>query len=291
MALQWQLVNIPVDGGLNDKASPLLVDAPASTLMFDAVFDKNGEIVKRNGWTALADPGSGTPHTIGANRYLLAAKTSDGTYRYEQSQAAWSRLSGAITMLQTPHSVGSVRYGDAISTSMADANADRSFVQTVEQNGYLISFIKPHINNEIEIRVIEIETHDVVFSSTLQTLFSVIGADTVMKAVKHYTRYVSLLLSDSGTLVLYQYDTTTHTMTESVTPLASPADELFDVCHGSSASVLPAVAYRNGSSGITVRTLQTDGEFSSSSVSFNSASYDRVAINTYNTAMSLWLAW
>lgn len=286
MALQWQLVNIPVDGGLNDKASPILVEAPASTLMFDAVFDKNGELLKRNGWKELNGTLTGTAHTIGANEQMLAAKTSQGTRLFRQSQEFWARLSGAITMLHTPHTTGSVVYGGDPETSMTSANTTRPFVQAVEQNGFIVTFTKSPTEEKIHVRAVDVETGDVAFDNNLLDLsfFLAEDSDFVMKAVKHSTRYVSLVLGDpSSGLVSYRYDTSTHTITQSATPLATPAHELFDVCHGASVSVPPAIAYRNGSDGVTVKTLQTDGEFSSSSVSFNSTTYDRVAINTYNT--------
>lgn len=288
MALNWQLVNIPVDGGLNDKASPVLVEAPTSSLMFDAVFDKNGEIVKRNGWTALAAPGSGTPHTIGANRHLLAAKTSDGTYLYEQSQAAWSALNRVVPVLQKPYVTRPVTYPGELATSMASSNSVRCFVQAVEQNGYIITFTRSTSDtSDVKITAINVETGDVVFDSSFARLgFTGPGGSPVyFKAAKHSTRYVVLLAagSSSNQARLYTYDTTTHAMVEQIAAIASPSGELFDVCHGASVSVPPAMAYRNGAGGITVNTIQTDGETSASSVSFNAASYDRVAINTYNT--------
>lgn len=287
MALQWQLVNIPVDGGLNDKASPLLVDAPASAALLEAVFDKNGELIKRNGWTALSV--SGTLHTIGANGHLLAAKASEGTSLYEQSQAAWSTLNRAVPVLQKPYITKPVTYSAELTTSMA-SNTNRAFVQAVEQNGYLITFteVPVAITRPFFATTVNLETNDTVFNEDMISAFpALFGLNLyrTFKAVKHSTRYVSLVVTIGSPYDLkhYLYDTTTHTMIECATDIAAPAGELFDVCHGASVSVPPAVAYVNGSGGITVKTLQTDGEFSSSSVSFNSASYDRVAINTYNT--------
>lgn len=292
MALQWQLVNIPVDGGLNDKASPVLVEAPASTLMFDAVFDKNGEIVKRNGWTALDDPGSGTVHTIGANRYLLAAKTSEGTYLYEQSQSAWSALNRVVPVTQRPYVTRPVPYGQELTTGMASANLTRPFVQAAEQSGYLVTFTKQLTTSggtqTIIATVIDTETNNVVFNVDLAdyaTGSASSSSGIIFKVAKHSTRYVSLIVSHQGNdgLRHFVYDTTNHTMDWSTAAIASPAGQLFDVCHGSSASVPPAVVLRNGAGGVTVYTLGTDAEFSASSASFNAASYDRVAINTYNT--------
>lgn len=289
MALNWQLVNIPVDGGINDKASPVLIDAPSSTYMLDAVFDKNGELIKRNGWTELSAPGIGTAHVIGASEYLLAAKTSIGTHIYEQSRAFWFRRNGVIPITQSYYITKPVAYPKELATSMASANAVRAFVQAVEQNGHVITFTRsPGDLDNVAVCAVDIETGDVVFNTTFDALgFSGPGGSGpfYFKAVKHSTRYAALLVADEDLLQMriYTYDTSTHTMVQQVAVFASPSAELFDICHGASPSVPPAMAYRNASGGITVRTLQTDGEASSSSVSFNAASYDRVAINTYNT--------
>lgn len=95
MALQKQLFNIPISGGVDTKTDPFQVTAPNAALLENARFQKTGKLSKRFGLVALTTSSndgffaSSSVESIVCDEDYLSTITDKGVYAYSQGDNEW----------------------------------------------------------------------------------------------------------------------------------------------------------------------------------------------------------
>ncbi len=80
MPLERQIIDIPINGGVDTKTDPRLIKPPFLSRLYNGVFDKTGRIAKRHGQTSLGTTGSsghGDPHTLFAHNSKVLCQITD----------------------------------------------------------------------------------------------------------------------------------------------------------------------------------------------------------------------
>lgn len=99
MALQRQVVSIPISEGMDTKTDNKQVMAGKALLLQNVRFQKTGKLSKRFGFVQLSDTtsfgllSSNTINAIASDEDKIAAITSDGVYTLFNQENVWKRIS------------------------------------------------------------------------------------------------------------------------------------------------------------------------------------------------------